>query len=495
MSSTVSYKNILEAKNNLAPSQLKVLAFNNKNYRHVKELLLRELKKKDNGLEVGSANYIRRSPNYFIRAKGLSEDSFLPNLSGESVKPIRPQVFVNYHLREGDILISKDSNIGETIILDKDYPNYMPSGAIYKLPVEKNKFYLLAFLKSPIFKNQLDLMVPKGATIRHAKTLFLDCKIPFPNQKNSSEVIEYVEVLMQSIIEKEKAIRAKNEQIFNLIDKELKEHQGKQRFNYIPPTLSDLKARKRLDTGMYGEDYQLMNFLINNYANGSSSFDELGYKISRGQNLQVTAIGRSYYSDTYRPNFYQLILSKNFTDWMTVEKCTYLGNPKKLKTVKEGDVIFSCRGDLGRIVIFCEKTENTITNIDNVHISNHKSNLENKIFVGAFLNYLRRVGYLSLISITGSGADSFTKYQFDLIRFPNFSATIQSKIANLFLNPTAYPKISLRDFEGEHKKWNSIAGLYDLDKSIKKIKEHLNEVLERIVENEPVEIDFTFLKD
>ncbi len=495
MLSTVSYKSILEAKNNLAPSQLKVLAFNNKNYRHVRDLLSRELKKEDNGLEVGSANYIRKSPNYFIRAKGLAEDSFLPNLSGESVKPIRPQVFVNYQLKEGDILISKDSNIGETIILDKDYPNYMPSGAIYKLPVEKNKFYLLAFLKSPIFKNQLDLMVPKGATIRHAKTLFLDCKIPFPNQKNSVEVVEYIEVLMKSVIEKEKATREKNETIFQLIDRELREHQGGQKYTYIPPTLSDLKIRKRLDTGMYGEDYQSMSFLIKNYANGNSTFGELGYKISRGQNLQVTAIGRSYYSEIDRPNFYHLLLSKNFTDWMTAEKCSYLGNPKKLKTIKEGDVIFSCRGDLGRIVIFCEKTENTITNIDNVHITNADSTLENKIFVGAFLNYLRRVGYLSLISITGSGADSFTKYQFELIRFPNFSAMAQKKIAGLFLNPVEYPKTSLHNFEVEHKKWNLSAGVYDLDKSMKKIKVHLNEVLEQIVENEKVDIDFSFLKN
>lgn len=493
MSSTVSYKSILEANNNLAPSQLKVLAFNNKNYRLVSELLSRKLTKKDNGLEVGSANYIRRSPNYFIRAKGLGEESFLPNLFGESVKPIRPQVFVNYSLKEGDILISKDSNIGEVVILDKDYPNYMPSGAIYKLPVDKDKFYLLAFLKSSTFKNQLDLMVPKGATIRHAKTLFLDCKIPFPNQKNSAEVVEYIEVLMRSIIAKEKAIRDKNEKIFNLIDQEIKEHQKKDKFNYTSPTLNDLKVRKRLDTGMYGENYQLTNFLINNYAGGSSSFDELGYTILRGQNLQVTAIGRSYYSEIYHPNFYQLILSKNFTDWMTAGQYSYLGNPKKLKTVKEGDIIFSCRGDLGRIVIFCEKTENTITNIDNVHIANPNSALENKIFIAAFLNYLRRVGYLSLISITGSGADSFTKYQFDLIRFPNFTTTIQSKIANLFFNPVTYPKVSLYDFETKHETWNSSAGVYDIDKSMKKLKLHLNKVLDQVVENEHVNIDFSFL--
>ena len=50
-----------------------------------------------------------------------------------------------------------------------------------------------------------------------------------------------------------------------------------------------------------------------------------------------------------------------------------------------------------------------------------------------------------------------------------------------------------KEFEEEHKKWNSIAGVYDLDKSMKKLKEHLSRVLEKIVENKHVDIDFSFL--
>ena len=63
------------------------------------------------------------------------------NLSSDSVIPILPSKFVDLKLREGDLIISKDSNIGETIILDKDYPNHMLSGGLYKLPVDINKYY------------------------------------------------------------------------------------------------------------------------------------------------------------------------------------------------------------------------------------------------------------------------------------------------------------------------------------------------------------------
>ena len=67
------------------------------------------------------------------------------------------------------------------------------------------KFYLLAFIKHNIFREQLDFMVPKGATIRHAKTMFLDCKIPMPNH-NTENIIKFVEFLTQAIINKEQLI-------------------------------------------------------------------------------------------------------------------------------------------------------------------------------------------------------------------------------------------------------------------------------------------------
>ena len=72
MSSNVSYKKIIEARYNLAPSQLKVLTFANSNYLHVRDFLDRPLKTSDRGVEVGSANYIRNSYKFFIRAKSLT---------------------------------------------------------------------------------------------------------------------------------------------------------------------------------------------------------------------------------------------------------------------------------------------------------------------------------------------------------------------------------------------------------------------------------------
>ncbi len=135
-----------------------------------------------------------------------------------------PNSFVKMNLKAGDLIISKDSNIGEIVILDKDYPNVMLSGALYKLPVSQYKYYLLAMMKHAIFREQLDFIVPKGATIRHAKTLFLDCEIPMPNE-NSENVIQFVENLTQAIVNKQRLIKERHRAILPLIEKELLDNQ------------------------------------------------------------------------------------------------------------------------------------------------------------------------------------------------------------------------------------------------------------------------------
>ena len=141
-----SFKDIINNKFNLAPSQLKVAVISNRNTVLVRDLLDRQLKFSDNGNEIGSVNYISKSTHFFIRSKALQPEFFLLFLDNESVIPIRPQVFKSYDLKKDDIILSKDSNIGEAAILDRDYPNYTISGALYKLPITKRRYYLLAFL-------------------------------------------------------------------------------------------------------------------------------------------------------------------------------------------------------------------------------------------------------------------------------------------------------------------------------------------------------------
>ena len=492
---SISIKNIEEKGFTLSSSQYVDLVMPNKNYKLVRDFLSRPLKRSDLGVEVGSLNYICQSPFYFLRTKALQPYSFLPEITSESALPVMPSVFVKQNLKEGDLLISKDSNIGEVVILEKDYHNFMTSSAIYKLPVNKYKYYLLAFIKHQIFREQLDFMVPKGATIRHAKTMFLDCKIPIPN-KNSAETMKFVEVLTQAIINKEKIIQQRIEDTFNKIEKELIENQKSSEFKLEFPTILELEKVGRLDTGMYSEHYKKNKHLIGNYKNGYCSFLQLNngkVDISRGQNLQESNIGKSIYSDSFIKDFYKLCLSKKFTPHQTLTDYLYIGTPKSLKKIQKGELIFSCRGDMGRSIVFVEDVTNTITNIDNVHISFKDQELFKTIFIGQFLNWLKYKNYISKIAISGSGADSFTIYQFDLLDIPSFSIEKQMEIAKLYHNPAIdyqTKNCTLDNFLEFDSKHNQNAGIYELDKTAKQLKAKLNFAIDNIVNDKPVKIDF-----
>lgn len=491
---SISFKSIEDKDYTLSSSQYMDLIMPNENFVYVRDFLSRPLKRIDLGNEVGSINYIGKSTHYFIRTKALQSHSFLPEISNETTLPIIPNSFVKQNLKKGDLLISKDSNIGEIVILDKDYPDYMTSGAIYRLPVESQKYYLLSFIKHSIFREQLDFMVPKGATIRHAKTMFLDCKIPIPN-RNKEATINFIEVLTQAIINKELLIKKKHSEILRTFEEELANNQKDTSFVFKMPTLNEIEEVGRLDTSRYSRKYKEFEFKINNYKFGSFKLSDYGYNVKRGQNLQISNIGQSYYSNNHIKGFYKLAVSSNFSEYSTVEKFTYLGNPKNLSTINQGDIIFSARGaQFGRVIVFPENVENTITNIDSLVISNKNTNIERSIFIAMFLNMLRWNKHIYDIAITGSGANSLTQYQSNDINFPNFPDDKVKKISNLYYNSTINydsKKWALDNFLQNDTEYNEQAGIYELDKTMKQLKSKLNSAIDNIVNDKPVKIEFS----
>lgn len=489
---SISIKNIEEKGFTLSSSQYMDLIMPNKNYKLVRDFLSRPLKRSDLGVEVGSINYISQSPFYFLRTKALQSYSLLPEITSESALPIMPSVFVKQNLKKGDLLISKDSNIGEIVILDKDYPNFMTSGAIYKLPVNEYKYYLLAFIKHQIFREQLDFMVPKGATIRHAKTMFLDCKIPIPN-KNKEEVIRFVEVLTQAIINKERLIKEKHQRILDDIDFELKNNQNKKVFTIDFPSINEIGAVGRLDTNLYREEFKKIDFLIKNYGKGYNTIFDLGFTLSRGQNLQVSNIGTSIYSKNNYPNFYTLMLPKFLSKYGTIDTVEYIGNPKKLKTLKKGDLIFGAEGfEKGRSIVIIEEQERTITNIHGITIQQNEHNVEKAIFVKCCLDYLRDKGLIDLFAVGGNGGSLAQKY-WEYIPFPKFEKEKQSNIVKIYHNNECQYDIkdwSLDNFLINDNLFNEIAGIYELDKTAKQLKAELNLAIDNIVNDKSVKTNF-----
>lgn len=486
----VTFEEIRNNKSILSPSQLQVLDISNKNTIKVKDFLERELKTKDRGTEIGSVNYISKSDKFFIRAKALQKNSFILKEGNDSIIPIKPQTFKNYNLKEGDLLISKDSNIGESVILDQDYTDYMISGALYKLPVKNLKYYLFAFLKHHYFKEQIDLMVPKGATIKHAKNLFLECKIPLPNHKRD-EILKYIESLTISLINKEKQIRNKNKLILNIIDTELKANQKEVKFIYNHPRISDLKDNRRIDGAFYSIEFEKMKFLIRNYKNGYSTLDKQGFILIPGPSLEVKLLGTRIDSLSPKENFYRLITPTQISNYGTIDYYQYLGTSYEIPVLRIGDIVFGESGT-GRSFVYMGTDDKTITNAHGHVLRPDGIPLEKAIAIRCILSYLKSIGFIDYMTVGGSGGHLSPSY-FDRVLIPTFPKEKRLLISRLYHNKEPYPEnINLKNFLIEDSKWNTSAGIVELDESYKTIKTHLNETLDKIMNNEEINTSFSF---
>lgn len=489
----ISYQDVINKDYTLSSSQFIKLNMKNSNYLYVEDFLNRKLTNADLGSEVGSLSYIDKSTHYFLRTKALQDYTYIPEITSESMLPILPSEFINMNLKKNDIIISKDSNIGEIAILDKDYPNTMLSGAIYKLPVKEEwRFYLLSCIKHQLFREQLDSLVPKGATIRHAKTLFLKCKIPLP-EKNSEDIIKYISFLTEAVVNKETLIKQRYETILKEIENELINNQSQKKFSYSLPTYTDIIEFSRLDTSLYDEYFQKEIFKIQNYKNGSHNIYELGFVLSRGQNLQISNIGDSIYSEVKHKNFYTLMLPKFLSRYGTIQTVEYLGNKNELKTLKYGDLIFGAEGfEKGRSIVVLENNDRVITNIHGITIQQKEYNITKSIFIKEFLDYLRSKKLIDMYAVGGNGGSLAQKY-WNIIPFPAFDETKEKELVKLYHNPDALydgSSLNLDNFREKDHSFNEIAGIYELDKTVKHFKSLINSAIDKIANSETVEIIF-----
>jgi type I restriction enzyme S subunit len=445
----------------------------NTNTKSVRDFLSRELLRTDLGTEVGSINYVKGSPYSFVKTKALQSHTFLPIFSNESVESIHPASFINHNLKRWDIIISKDSNIGEVIILDKDYPNHMLSGALYKLPIEVNKLYLLAFLKHHFFRGQLDRIVPKGVTIRHAGTKFLDCKIPMPN-KSAEAVINDVESLMALIINCETEIQAKHARIDELIKQELFNSQSEDVFHYTYPTIRDVCKTNRLDTGAYSEQFCRIDFAIKNYATGYHYLDPA--KLKSGNTPLVRHIGNE------KSLKYRWVTPTNCSDFGYILIDERIDTPTR-NNINENAMLLinrTSRGGVGEYVGIA-----TFYDIAEYGTGYHNQGIYrvvgysdvDLIFMTCFMNCNMMRKYCSSICV-GSKMKEIKLNQFLNIPFPNFAEDVKAQVVKLFIGDAAIS--DLNDLPNISKSLSDI-GVYKLHVLLNKLKSELDNKLHMII--------------
>lgn len=484
MKSIITTFKSIKGKDCLLSSSLhKQINVANENYLPLRSLLSRELNRNDLGKEVGSINYVSGSNFFFTKTKALQAYSFLPVLNSESTESIMPQAFVDHNLKAGDIILSKDSNIGETVILDKDYPNYMLSGALYKLPLnESDKFYILAFIKHRYYREQLNRLVPKGATLRHAGTKFLDCNIPFP-VNNKEAIVNFVSNITKKIVEIEIEIKKRDSEINDTIETELNKNQHTSTiYNFSHATYSKLTIGKRLDTGVYSDTFQRITHLLTNYKGGVFYVD--ADKLRSGSTPKIRDISN------YSEGCLRWITPTNCSDWGFIQTHEKISTPTKNNLNEDAVLLINrtSRGGKGEYVGI-----GTFYDYNTYGDGHHNQGIyritgyskELLVFITTFMNTKMMRKYCSALSV-GSKMKEIKSEQFLSIPIPVLDSKVLKRVYKLF-----YTENFDRSIENILSLQTHNVGLFHLSVAESILTQYLNSVLDMIIDN----IDFNIVNN
>ena len=490
--SYLTEKNILSSKeitkNNYAyqSSMYKGFFTKNKNLVPLKECLSRELKDTDKGREALSSNYIQNTGSFFIRTKALQNNHFIPMFDSQSRLEIHPDVMVNMELKKNDLLISKDSNIGQTVLLNEDLPDHMISAGIYKLPIDRYKKYIFAFMKNDLFINQLENLTPRGTSLAHAKTLFLDCLIPFPN-KESLKTINFVETIVDSIVKKEELILSKNKKISQIIGTELKNNQTTIK-NNNSTTFTELKDIGRFNSSVYSDEKKEIEKLILNYQNG--------YYFLTDEELKIGTTPKNRVIGTEKNLEYHWLTPSNCSDYGFIQKVERINHDKK-NNINNTSVLFinrTSRGGSGKyvgIALFYDFDMHGVGHHNQGMYRLENKDLNELLFITAFFNSKIMRKFCSYLSV-GTKMKELKSDHFTQIPIPKFKNSLKQKVNLLFSNKEAMEIINNINFDNfiqKDSEFMESAGIQELAYSISKFRQKLDNIFDLILSDE--KIDFT----
>ncbi|MCX6159051.1 MAG: hypothetical protein NTY74_13810 [Ignavibacteriae bacterium] len=473
----------------------------------------------ENDYCLAPSKYSRFLPNKRINFETLS------SLCSVSIKKLKINIKSKYHYSEiGDINVS-DGSVNSKTFYGLDLPSENPkelkqndilistvrtyrggvgfvhdnndnhccSPAILLIREVNSKItkeYLFAVLRTNYFIEQILGFQNRGMYPRLDKAAMNHILIPIPKD---DKIIPYVTILVRAYLNKIAIIKKRHEAILKSIEAELLDNQKPIDFTFELPRISEISEVGRLDTNLYRKHFKNIVFKIKNYKNGYLTITDLGFDLSRGQNLQVSNIGKSVYSIKKYPCFYTLMMPNFLSKYGTVDKIEYLGNQNNLKTLKKGDLIFGAEGfEKGRSIVIIEEQDRVITNIHGITIQQKEHDVNKAIFVKCCLDYLRSKGLIDLYAVGGNGGSLAQKY-WEIIPFPKFDITKKNEIAKLYHNVEIEYKtdtFTLNNFLDKDNEYNQQAGIYELDKTAKQLKEILNQTIDNIVNDNEIEIKF-----
>lgn len=345
--------------------------------------------------------------------------------------------------------------------------------------------YVYSFLRSDFFVEQVWSLLHRGVYPRMDTGALGKIVLPIADDKR---VCEYVAALTTAIVDKEKAIRDRDAEIFSRIENELLANQAGSVFRYEYPTTEDLRALGRLDAAIYSLEYKWKVARITSYSRGSRTPTAAGFTITPGPSLEMKLLQTRIDSEVPIPGFYTLLIPANISDYGTMDHVTWLGTARKLPLLRAGDILFGEAGfHKGRSIVLIEEPGRATTNAHGLYARRSDGDLQSSIFFRCVFNWYRCKRLIDLMAVGGSGGH-FSPNYFDFVRIPNFPENLQRRIARLYHNPAPSPpeNMTLANFIGWHREWNKSLGIWELDREMKSLQQALIAVQQEIIEGRTV---------
>lgn len=349
------------------------------------------------------------------------------------------------------------------------------------------KEYLFSILRTPFFIEQILGFLNRGMYPRLDKEAMKHILIPIPKNKTA---LKYITDLTRAYLNKMSLIKQRHSIILQKIERELLDNQLENQFCYDLPTFDEVKNLGRLDTGIYSEKFKEIDFLIKNYRNGFFYIDE--NNIKSGSTPEVRYIG-------YQENLkYRWITPTHCSDYGTLSSERI--NMQVCNNINQNCILLinrTSKGGIGEYVgiagfYYYDDFGAGHHNQGMYRVLNYQT--DKLLFILSFLNCSLMRKYCSRLSV-GSKMKELKTEQFLQIPFPNFSEPKQQEIAKLYHNPIEYPtnQFSLENFLELDNQYNEQAGIYELDKTAKYLKNMLNQAIENVIDDKEVNIVFGIL--
>lgn len=473
---------ILNKVFSLHPSEHKKIIIPNTNQKSIKQLIIEE----GVGEQIDVNDYLRFNSQYTLVTISNMHKCIIDTEQGENISPYIYNSS-NKKLLKGDILISRNASLGKITLVNKEFNGILNGGISYLRLKENTKYYLFAFFLMDYGADYLTVLTSGGGTQKNAKRQnLLDLKIPFPtiqNHKNPDLIIKYISDLTKNLIDKEEQIEIKQSQIDSMVYKELNDNQSK-KFSYSIPKIKVLKKNNRLDSGLYTEKYQLENHLIENYKNGFSQISSDKFK--SGSTPPIRIFNGSKFK-------YQWVTPTNINDEGFFRPEETISTPKPNNLNKDCILLINrtSKGKKGEYVgITC------FYDYEYYGKGQHNQGLyriehlpkEELLFITAFMNsrIMRKIcGNVSI----GSKMKEMKSYDFATLKYPKFEKKLKETMGKFYYNTKIKDNTNFQKYLESEKLRNIELGIYQLNIEILEIKNKLKNTIEKIINNEKIEIE------